>query len=333
MRYLSIPLICASFASPLHADELTQSIVDTQILPAFDALAQHTQTLAQSTADSCLTAPAEMEEAFATSFDAWVTASIWRFGPSETDSRAFSLAFWPDNRGKIGKAVRTFLSPEDREVLPPEVFAQQSIAGKGFYALEFLMFDADAKDLGSAAYRCDLAQAMTTDIASTAQAIQADWTGDFRHMMQAPSERYQSNAEVRQELFKALTTGLQIVDDLRLGRPLGTFDKPRPRRAEAWRSDRSLRHVVLSLQALEPLALALAQDAPALQAELAQDFTHATERATALDDPRFSGVADPGTRFRIEAVKQEVVDLRALVAAELGPLLGVAAGFNSLDGD
>ncbi len=333
MRHIFIPLICATVATQAHSDALTQSIVDTQILPAFETLAHQTRDLAQTTAENCISAPAAMEQAFASSFDAWITASIWRFGPSETDSRAFSLAFWPDNRGKIGKAVRTLLSTENRDVLPPEVFAQHSIAGKGFYALEYLMYDADAQNLASAEYRCDLAQAMTTDIAKTAETIHQDWSSSFVDVMQPPSDRYQNDAEVRQELFKTLGTGLQIVDDLRLGRPLGTFDKPRPRRAEAWRSDRSLRHVVLSLEALEPLALALAQDAPDLQAHLTESFEHALRRAAALDDPRFAGVADAGSRFRIEALKQEVVELRALVSGELGPRLGVAAGFNSLDGD
>lgn len=320
-------------ASAVHADALTENIVEQHILPAFKSLSDTTKTLAKVTAQSCPSAPDAVQEAFADAFDAWITASIWRFGPTETDARAFSLAFWPDNRGTIGKTVGALLRVENRDVLPAEAFAEFSIAGKGFYALEFLMFDPNAQTLASADYRCDLAQAMANDIARTADVIETDWTDRFADLMHAPSERYQNDAEIRQELFKTLTTGLQVVDDLRLGRPLGSFDKPRPGRAEAWRSGRSLRHVILSLEALEPLALSLAEAAPELRQSLAHQFERTLKRAAALEDPTFAGVADPASRFRIEALKQDVSELRNLVTTELGPRLGVAAGFNSLDGD
>lgn len=99
----------------------------------------------------------------------------------------------------------------------------------------------------------------------------------------------------------------------------------------------ALRHLLVSLNALEPLALALAEADtaadPSLKAELTQSFAKIRDRAEAVEDPTFASVADPAGRIRIEALRQDVQDLRALVAARLGPVLGVAAGFNALDGD
>ena len=57
------------------------------------------------------------------------------------------------------------------------------------------------------------------------------------------------------------------------------------------------------------------------------------ERAEALQDPVFAGVTEPQSRFRIEALQQSVNDVRTKAVEELGPALGVAAGFNAMDGD
>ncbi|MQY43215.1 peptidase M75 [Epibacterium sp. SM1969] len=334
--FLTLPFV-ACLVSAAHSDELadplTNDIVTTQILPAFTALSDTADAFAANAPEKCHSDPEAFKKSYGSTFDAWIRASHWRFGPTETDARGFSLAFWPDNRGRIAKSVNGVLRSENRKILEDGAFAQFSVAGKGFYALDHLLFDEAAQNLASADYRCDLASAMAVDIAATAQAIKDDWQQNFTALMQAPSRRYQSTSEAHQELFKALGTGLQIIDELRLARPLGSFDAPRPRRAEAWRSGRSQRHVILSLEALAPLAHRLSADAPELQLRLDAAFGRSLKRARALDDPTFAGVSDPQSRIRIEALKQSVVDLRNLVTTELGPRLGVDAGFNSLDGD
>lgn len=136
-----------------------------------------------------------------------------------------------------------------------------------------------------------------------------------------------------QELFKALTTGLQFTADTRLGRPLGTFDQPRPTRAEARRAGRSLRHVQLSLIALRDLAQRLASISPEASATLDAAFGQSLDLTERLDDPVFAGVADPQGRLRVEALQQSIGRIREIAATDLGPALGVAAGFNALDGD
>jgi uncharacterized protein len=124
-----------------------------------------------------------------------------------------------------------------------------------------------------------------------------------------------------------------VTADLRLGGPLGSFDRPRPEVAEARRSGRSLAHAALSLEVLEELSLILARDLPETQGALTDAFAIARERSTTLDDPVFAGVADPQSRLRVGALRQRVKEIRDLVRGELGPALGVAAGFNALDGD
>ncbi|NRB34713.1 MAG: peptidase M75, partial [Rhodobacteraceae bacterium] len=107
----------------------------------------------------------------------------------------------------------------------------------------------------------------------------------------------------------------------------------RPTRAEARRSERSQRHVVLSLTATRDLALALAIDTPDLAGDMQRAFDRALARAETLEDPGFANVDDPAQRFRLEALKQQIDDIRTRLITDLGPSLGVTVGFNSLDGD
>ena len=331
MRAFAFSLALA--AAPAAASELSSSITDQLILPAFQELAADAVELADTASTDCNPQSETLRAAYGAAFDAWIAASHYRFGPTETDSRAFALAFWPDSRSKTPKALANLIRNEDAGIKDPANFASYSIAARGFYALEFLLYDPELSTAGSAGYRCALTRAISTDIAATAQAIGINWEQSYAAEMRTPASRYQSDEEITQELLKALTTGLQVLDGMRLGRPLGSFDRPRPNRAEARRSGRSLRHVLISLNALEPLALALAGGNHELQANITAGFAKARKKAEALNDPDFAGVSNPASRFRIESLQQEIKDLRVLMTEKLGPALGVAAGFNSLDGD
>ncbi|KPD12757.1 imelysin family protein [Phaeobacter sp. 11ANDIMAR09] len=321
--------LCANVARADMVDE----ILDDQILPAMQALAESGQDLADVAKTICRPGASPLRDAYAQAFDDWIRVSHLRFGPTETDNRAFALAFWPDSRGKTPKTLATHLREADPALLTPQRFAQSSIAGRGFYALEFMYFDQDFTSAKPHEYRCALTAAMARDIATNATAIHQEWQDSYANQMRTASGRYQNKTEVKQELYKSLNTGLQMLADMRLGRPLGSFDKPRPKRAEAWRSGRSQHHIVLALQALQPLAIALADGDQDLTVQLEAAFQKPILRAQRLEDPRLKGVADPAKRFRIEALQQEVNDLRALIESDLGPSLGVLAGFNSLDGD
>lgn len=124
-------------------------------------------------------------------------------------------------------------------------------------------------------------------------------------------------------------TGFEFTADQRLGRPLGTFDRPRPERAEARASARSQRNVELSLQALLAFGQALAGPLPETRANVEQ----ALAGAAALNDPDFSGFAKPQGHVRAEALQGLVRRAQDSAGAEAGAALGVEIGFNSADGD
>lgn len=317
------------------SEPITMQAVDQHILPRFDALAVQSQALSESAAQDCDPTSATLRSAFGRAFDAWISASHLRFGPSEIDDRAFALAFWPDTRSVTPKTLSSLLTHSDPIATSVQGYAEVSIAARGFYALEFLLYDTALSAAGSAEYRCTLIQTIAADAAKTSASIARDWTAGYAVSLKTPSESspYRSELEALQELFKALSTGLQFTSDTRLGRPLGTFDRPRPARAEARRSGRSARHVVLSLGALSNLAMILSQGDAALQSDFEFAFAQASAQIDALNDPTFAGVAEVQERFTLEIAQQSIDAIRIMVRDRLGPKLGVAAGFNALDGD
>jgi predicted lipoprotein len=327
---LAAAVICAPFAAT--ASPSITGIIDDHILPRFDMLASTSVALSQIAAQDCDPTSDALRTAYGLAFDAWVSASHLRFGPTEVDDRAFALAFWPDSRGATPRALAALIADEDPIGLDADNYSEVSIAARGFYALEFLLYDDELMQPSD--YHCTLVQTVTADIAATSSAIHNDWQTHKEVLLSpAPDATYRSDDEVLQEMLRALTAGLQFTQDSRLGRPLGTFDRPQPTRAEARRSGRSAQHVALSLISLQDLASHLAVSDTALSDTLDRQFQDAIGKLEALDDPIFASVAAPQTRLRVEVIGQSIGAIRTTVQTELGPTLGVAAGFNALDGD
>ncbi len=333
-RVFAATLVLATPLSAQSSDDVLSDVVQSHILPGYEQLAADAEVLRDTAQEDCSRNSEQLNAAYNGAFDKWISVSHLRFGPSEVEDRAFSLAFWPDTKGFTPKTLSRLIADQDSAVENPEAFAETSVAGRGFFALEFMLYDLDMADAGTPEYRCALIQAIATDINRNAEAIEADWQS-YASILTTPGEnqRYRTQAEALQEVFKAFSTGLEFTADTRLGRPLGTFDRPRPQRAEARRSERSLRHVELSLIALQDLGARLSEGHPDIANELDAAFDRALARARTLDDPSLAGVADPQKRFRIEALQQSINDIGDIASMQLGPSLGISAGFNSLDGD
>ena len=338
MRHLMLALCIAIVPMKTIAQDshlVVQVIVKEHILPRFVNLKTSTQNLAEIAENDCTPTAQPLRAAYHTAFDAWISASHLRFGPTEVDDRAFALAFWPDSRNVTPRSLRQIIATQDPIAATPQSYTGMSIAARGFYAFEYLLYENDLHELGTADYRCTLIKTVASDIAMTSAAILSDWQSDYASRLLNPqtSGTYRSDDEALQEMFKALTTGLQFTSDSRLGRPLGTYDRPHPKRAENWRSNRSARNVALSLRSLQQLSSNLSAIDTHPNANLARSFEKALVQLETLNDPTFAGVAQPQTRLKIEVLKQSVDTIRDLVRDTLGPMLGVSAGFNALDGD
>lgn len=319
---MRLALALALLTTPAWAD--VDRALTEHVLPGHQRLTEATAELAAAAEADC--AAESLLPAFADAYDAWLGIGHIQFGPIEDQGLNLAMAFWPDPKDSTGKAIGRLSRAEDPIVDDPENFGEVSAAAQGFTALERLLTD----EQPDAEYACRLTRAVASGLARKSAAIEAGWSEHAELMRNAgTNDRYQSDLEAQRALYTALSTGLEFLHDQRLGRPLGTFDRPRPRRAEARRSERSLRHISLSLAALEELAMTMADDLPKTTAT----FADARERADALDDPTLAGVADPAERFKVEVLQRTVRSIQIAVVEEIGRPLGIQAGFNALDGD
>lgn len=329
IRSFLLALLLAS--SPVYADEPNvKDIVETHVLPGYRALFETSADLVAEAKTNCSANNPKLLDAYHAAFDAWVSVSHLRFGPSEFEDRAFAIAFWPDPRSATPKALSTLLASQDPTIDDPETFETISIAARGFYALEFLLFEPSFSETPSKDYHCRFVQAVTEDIFRNVLEIRSSWRLGYGDLMtNANNDIYRSETEAAQQFFTAVLTGLEFTADARLGRPMGSFDRPRPKRAEALRSGRSLRHVSLSLTATRELAALISNK----NSDVDKAFEFALELTHDLNDPIFSGVSTPQGRLKVEALKNSIETIRRILEQKVGPSLGVAVGFNALDGD
>lgn len=310
-------------ASPALAD--LKQAVEGQLTPGYAAFAKASADLAAVAEKDC--SPEAVKPAWNAAYDAWLAVSFIHIGPAEQEGRSLAIHFWPDPKGLGVKAQRGLLTGE-AAALEPAAFADQSVAARGLMGLERLLYPVEPLE-GDA---CPLIRATANDLARMADQINAEWP-DFAKALLTAGEpgntTFLTGKEALQAMFTQLATGMESVSDQQLGRPLGTFDKPRPERAESRASARSQQNVVLMLGALRAFSADL--DANAVQTLAGLD--RAIELAEKLDDPDFSGVANVQGHLKVEIVQQTVRGARDTLIAEMAPALGVDLGFNSQDGD
>lgn len=319
------PLLLGLFcATPALAD--FPETVKQHILPGYAAFASATDDLVKSADQNC--DAVALRPAFNMAFDAWLGVQHLRFGPIEQDGLGLSVEFWPDPKGSGAKAQLALLLG-DPSALSPERFADQSVAARGLSGLERLLYPAEKLP----ADPCNLIRATSADLARVAALVSTAWTDNYAHTVLTAGEPentlFLTRPEVRQVMFTQVIAALEFLIDQRLGRPLGSFDKPQPKRAEAILSGRSLVNVQIALRALRAMVVTLTPDVPLTLAA----FDRALAIADKLNDPVFAGVATPEGRLRVEILQQSITALRDTALAELGPELDVGIGFNAADGD
>lgn len=315
-------------AAPALAD--IEDALDQHILPGLKHFAAASEALAQTAEADCL--PETVRPAYQQAFDAWMPVADLRIGPSETG--ALSIGFWPDPRGFTQRTLSRLIAEADPVAQDPAAYADVSIAARGFLALDMLLNDPDFSDYGADSYTCTLVATIAADLSWQADALHANWSGDFAATLRSAGDAgnadYLSRAEAQRAIFTQILSSLEFTTTKRLALPMGEFDRPRPALAEARRSGRSLRNVLLSVEGAHKLAHALADhDLPDTDAA----YARVQEVAAHIEDPTFKDVETPQGRLRVEVLQQAIKDLHQAIAEDVGAPLGIAPGFNAQDGD
>jgi uncharacterized protein len=301
------------------------------ILPGFAELALSTQAMADTAQSDCRADNPKLRSDFNTAFDAWLAVETYRAGPLEEAGNGLAIAFWPDTKGARPRALNALLAAPT--IPQGEAFSETSVAARGLFAMETMLYDSvfngyDAGDPG-----CQLVQAIATDLAQTANRVNRSWIDDFGPLMLSAGEqgntRFLSPDEVIQQLYTASLTELEFIAEVRIGRPLGD-SRPRPNRAEARASGRSLRNVTLSVEAAAKLARSLAG---VNESDMTSALDYVDFAAKQIRDPAFADLETPSANFRLQELQSSVLRARAAVMADLSVRLGVGEGFNALDGD
>jgi predicted lipoprotein len=167
-------LACAlCLSAPAHAD--VDAALDRHILPGLQAFADATAALSQGADADCLADA--VQPRFHAAFDAWMPVADLRLGPSEAG--ALSVAFWPDARGFTQRTLTRLIADQDPAAQDPAAYAEVSIAARGLFALDMLLYDPAFSDYDKGSYTCTLVATITTDLHRQADALAAAWQDGY----------------------------------------------------------------------------------------------------------------------------------------------------------
>lgn len=332
---------------------LNAAVVETYVLPRYEVFAERTAALDSSLEDACADGRLEAAEsaaAYNAAMDAWMDVQHLRFGPAMLFLRYDRLEFWPDKRGVVRRHLAQLLSERDPKALEPQTFANGSVAVQGFPALERLMFDS-GESVRTTPFGCRLVTAIGRNLKSIAAGLLADWRDGedaYARVVEGAAggnEKYFDTKEAALEFAKALRGALLLVEDYKLGHPLGDDPKAaRAKRAESWRSSRSLRNIRHNLEAARALyqetgavsfsSLLRAQPQGAeLDTAIRGSLARLAAAVEAEPDSLAAALEAPDGWQRLDALRVEAGQLMQLLSGPLSQVLGLPIGFNSYDGD
>lgn len=321
------------------------AVTDAHVLPAYSRFAETAATLVPAAASLCAApAPATLaavQESYHLAFDAWQGIAHVQFGPVTYFNWNYRLQFWPDDKGTGARQLDALLAAQDVSQLEPAAFERQSIGVQGFPALEHLLFEETAlAQLQAQPFRCHLVQAIAVNLAGIAEGIAQRWSGEFRAVIADPvqSGQFENAQDATVDFYKALVESVRRYQQQKLVPVLGeSLQQVRERRAESWRSQRSLRNLKLDVAALQHLFTA---GTPALSSALLADdvalintaFAELQQSLVPLPDDLAPLLADERGYAQLTTL---VAQLDALFEALEAALkrTDLYLGFNSLDGD
>ena len=351
LNFVFLSLIAHSAWADHSHDTLIErdlSFVDKTIVPGYRSLAQSTETLHQVLQQNCKSGhfqSPEVVQAFHTVVDDWQFVQWLRSGPADFLFRHARFQMWPDKHNTASRQYRKVIQEMDYAVLEHERFREGSVAIQGLPAMERMLFSNSDIENGSprgerTAFTCAFLITIATNLREIAAELKADWSGFYREsIVQAGAESafFDSALGPTREWLSQLSAQLEIIKVLKLKRPLGYKNestKIRHKRAESWRSERSIKNIQINLRALHQVYKQLFAPmihSDALSQQLSREWNLLVSHSEDLLPGFLNAVQDKPTAL-IELIHliDEVLDL---INEEFAQDVGLSIGFNSLDGD
>lgn len=300
----------------------------------FAAFRNDTEQLAQASRAYCdNTAPREdVIDAFKASWLSWAPLDAYQFGPTETHAAALTVNFFPDKKNFVGRALRSLLKRPAEEQANPAVIAQSSAASQGLPAIERLLFE----NLQT----CPALVGISGNLARIGLDLYKGWFAKdgWAELVQTAGPDnpvYLSDREFTRQIYTALSFSILRLKDHRIGRPLGSYQRSFPKRAEAWRAGLTNDILHAQLQGIADIvALGFAEAVPEdAQARINEAITDTQTRISRIGAPLSEAMDDPAKRVRAEGIQAKLGDLQTRLDQHVGPALAVQAGFSAGDGD
>jgi uncharacterized protein len=349
-------LVCTGLV-PVRAETdhgaIARAALTEVIRPGYDDLAAKTAILKKA-ADALCAQPSQTaleatKDAFSATVESWSKVEIFRFGPINKDHRHERLFFWPDPKGIGLRQVRTALAEKDESVLLTDTLVGKSVALQGLSALEYLLYGDGADTLAKGAeeigFRCGFAASIAENVDRIAGAVAEEWRegAEASKIFLSPGPNdplYRAPKDVTLELFKAFTSGIELVRDQKLGKPLGVSSKrARPRLAAFWRSGLTFPNMAGNLEGVRALfatggfAGVVAAESPGVEKSVLFDLDRVISILAAVDQPIAEMVRDQAQRNKLEALRVALRSARETAAAMIARGADLSFGFNAMDGD
>ena len=349
MLIVAVALLCGSApqrqAEADHA-AIAQAALTEVIRPGYAALAGAADAL-QGKMDALCRQPSEpaldqAKQAFAATVAAWSKVEILRFGPVTEDHRyrAPVLLAGPQGHRPEADAGGTRRARRERVTLPDEL-AGKSVALQGLPALEYLLYGDGAETLAKerqivggeesppevdteGAFRCGFALAVATNIDRIAAPVVeglARGLGLREGLSQPRSPKipiYHAPKEVTLDLFKAFTSGIELVRDQKLGKPLGASpEEAKPKLAAFWRSGLTFANAAGNLEGVRALfaqggfAQVVAGESAGVENSILFDLDHAIEVLRGIDQPMAEVVGGRGSARQDRGLARRAEERRA----------------------
>lgn len=348
---LAIMSACMALAlvpEETRADTAASHFMAGYVEPAtrqFTEAADATQTALARVCSQNPGAPAATLDApFRNLVTAWSALVPLRFGPLVHENRFERLYFWPDPRGLTARQVTPVLTGNQTGITDATI-ASHSVAMQGLPALELAIYGSHGITANPQARStaCAYALAVAANVQNLGRQLEQQWAGNgsYGRLFAAPGADnpvYRSLQEVRNEVVKAVATGIQFLSEIELTPVLGpTPEAVQPRRAPFWRSGNTLAFAkarVLALRAmLQAAELPLPDDAQWAAKAYAAELERA---ASALGEPgntALQNLPPASLHQRLVLVGLQLHNARDILIENIAPAAGVTLGFNALDGD
>ena len=325
--------------------KLNLNIIDNFAIPSFQNLQKNSEKLLISSNNFCKNVNEKnfvvLKDSFHQTMDAWQLAQILRSGPAMTSLRFYRLEMWPDRSNAATKHLRKLQEKADLNSLKPERFAKTTTAVQGLSALERLLYnrgveETDFQNNGKANFKCHLVQTISQNILSISNELLNDWQNSYRKVLLTPNKEndiFETDKAVAAQFFSDLNTQIQVILTQKLKRPINGR-RFRLKRAESWRSQRSLRNIALNLRASKKLYeigfISNIHDKQLIKKQQAL-FDHAIALSKELELP--IQVAHDKHLEKLQRWIHSIRLLKTTILSELPKAIDIPLGFNSLDGD